>query len=55
MKVRGFSITVSDEEILNSREEVSHKDGMLFCPEGAATFAAFKKSLHMDLYQKMTE
>ena len=48
----GFSITVSDEEILNSREEVSHKDGMLLCPEGAATFAAFKKSVNNGLISK---
>ena len=42
----GFSITVSDKEILKSRDEISQNDGMLLCPEGAATYAAFKKSLH---------
>ena len=41
----GFSITVSDKEILKSRDEISQNDGMLLCPEGAATYAAFKKSL----------
>ncbi len=48
---KGFSITVSDVEILNSRQTVSHKDGMLLCPEGAATFAAFKKSLNKGLIE----
>jgi len=48
----GFSITVSDEEILNSRKSVSYKDGMLLCPEGAATFAAFKKSLNEGLIEQ---
>ena len=48
---KGFSITVSDDEILNSRQTVSHKDGMLLCPEGAATFAAFKKSLNKGLIE----
>ncbi len=49
---KGFSITVSDEEILNSRESVSKKDGILLCPEGAATFAAFKKTLNQGLIKK---
>ena len=49
---KGFSITVSDDEILNSRQSVSHKDGMLLCPEGAATFAAFKKSLNQGLIEQ---
>ena len=48
----GFSITVSDDEILNSRQSVSHKDGMLLCPEGAATFAAFNKSLNQGLIEQ---
>ena len=48
----GFSITVSDDEILHSREQVSCNDGMLLCPEGAATFAAFNKSLKEGLISK---
>ena len=43
---KGFSISVSDEEIIKARDEVSQKEGTLLCPEGAATFAAFKKSLN---------
>ena len=43
---KGFSISVSDEEIIKARDEVSQKEGTLLCPEGAATFAAFKKSVN---------
>ena len=39
---KGFSISVSDEEIIKARDEVSKKEGTFLCPEGAATFAAFK-------------
>ena len=41
----GFSITVSDEEILIDRDFISKQDGLLMCPEGAATFSALKKAL----------
>ena len=49
---KGFSISVSDEEIIKARDEVSQKEG-ISCPEGAATFAAFKKSLIQELCQRM--
>ena len=42
----GFSVSVTDEEIISSRDEVSKKEGTLLCPEGAATFSAFKKALN---------
>jgi threonine synthase len=45
----GFAITVSDEEILLARNEISSSEGSLLCPEGAATFAALKKSLSSGL------
>jgi len=48
----GFSIAVSDEEIVTARDEISISDGTLLCPEGAATFAAFKKSLSSGLVSK---
>ena len=41
----GFAITVSDDEIIKARDFVSKTEGTLLCPEGAATLAAFKKSL----------
>jgi len=41
----GFAIAVSDESIEQARKEVAGDDGLLLCPEGAATFAAYKQSL----------
>jgi threonine synthase len=41
----GFAITVEDEAIDNAQREVAHSDGILLCPEGAATLAAYWKSL----------
>jgi threonine synthase len=41
----GFAIAVSDDEIVDSQQEVSTQDGLLLCPEGAATYAAYTRSL----------
>ena len=41
----GFAIAVSDDEIFTARDEVAKEEGLLLCPEGAATFAAYKQSL----------
>ncbi len=41
----GFAIAVTDEAILAAREEVAGAEGLLLCPEGAATYAAYKQSL----------
>ncbi len=41
----GFAITVSDEAIEAGRTEVAGQEGLLLCPEGAATYAAYLKSL----------
>ena len=41
----GFAIAVSDETIAAGLEEVSREEGFLMCPEGAATYAAYKQSL----------
>jgi threonine synthase len=41
----GFAISVDDDDIIDARDTVAHKDGLLMCPEGAATFAAYRKSL----------
>jgi threonine synthase len=38
----GFAIAVSDDDILAAREEVGRAEGLLLCPEGAATYAAYK-------------
>ena len=41
----GFATAVTDEAILFSRDEASKKEGMLMCPEGAATLAAYQQEL----------
>jgi threonine synthase len=38
----GFAIAVDDHAILAAREEVARAEGLLLCPEGAATYAAYK-------------
>ncbi len=41
----GFAIAVSDEAITAALHEVAREEGFLMCPEGAATFAAYRHSL----------
>ena len=41
----GFAVSVSDEEICSAHSECALKEGILLCPEGAATLAALKKEL----------
>ena len=41
----GFAVAVSDEEIISLHRECAFKEGILLCPEGAATLAALKKEL----------
>ncbi|MCH2210541.1 MAG: threonine synthase [Fuerstiella sp.] len=41
----GFATAVTDESILQALEEVSRRTGLLLCPEGAATYAAWKQEL----------
>ena len=41
----GTAITVSDEEMLDSIEEMALQEGIFACPEGAATLAGLKKLL----------
>ena len=41
----GFAIAVSDEAITAGLDEVARTEGFLMCPEGAATYAAYKQSL----------
>jgi len=38
----GLAVSVSDEEILDSLSELAQKEGMVVCPEGAATYAGLK-------------
>jgi threonine synthase len=41
----GFAAAVSDEHILDARARVAANDGLLLCPEGAATLAAYEDAL----------
>ena len=42
---KGFAIAVDDDKISNALNEVAREEGLLLCPEGAATYAAYKQSL----------
>ena len=39
---KGFAIAVSDEKISAALNEVAREEGLLLCPEGAATYAAYQ-------------
>jgi threonine synthase len=41
----GFATAVEDEAILAARDTVGRKEGILLCPEGAATYAAYVEEL----------
>jgi threonine synthase len=41
----GFAIAVSDDAISTALDEVARQEGLLMCPEGAATYAAYKQGL----------
>jgi threonine synthase len=45
---KGFAIAVTDEAISASLDEVARREGFLLCPEGAATYAAYKQALADD-------
>jgi threonine synthase len=45
----GFAIAVSDEDIHIMAEGIGREEGLLMCPEGAATAAAYKVALERDL------
>ncbi len=42
---KGFAIAVPDDAIAAGLAEVAREEGFLMCPEGAATYAAYKQSL----------
>jgi threonine synthase len=41
----GFAMAVSDEAILEARDAIAAEDGLLLCPEGAATAVAYARAL----------
>ncbi|RYD48837.1 MAG: threonine synthase [Sphingomonadales bacterium] len=42
---RGFAMAVSDAAIVQAVDDAARKDGLLLCPEGGATLAAWRDSL----------
>jgi threonine synthase len=41
----GFAIAVEDAAITQALDDVARQEGLLLCPEGAATYAAYKQAL----------
>jgi threonine synthase len=41
----GFATAVDDEAIMQAWREVAAEEGLLLCPEGAATYAAYKQAI----------
>ncbi len=41
----GFAISVDDEAIMDAQAEMARVEGLLLCPEGAATYAAWHAAL----------
>jgi threonine synthase len=41
----GVAMAVSDEAIAQAVDDAARKDGLLLCPEGGATLAAWRKAL----------
>jgi threonine synthase len=48
----GAAIAVSEDAILKAVEDAAHDDGFLFCPEGGAVLAAWRKALESGLVGK---
>lgn len=48
----GFAIAVEDDAILDVQKRIGQEDGLLLCPEGAATAAAYLQALRDGLVQK---
>ena len=45
----GFALAVDDARIEQARSEVAARDGLLLCPEGAATYAAYLEAARRGL------
>ncbi len=41
----GFALAVDDDAIVAARAEVAREEGLLLCPEAAATYAAYRQAL----------
>ncbi|MDP6212533.1 MAG: threonine synthase [Candidatus Thalassarchaeaceae archaeon] len=45
----GFAISVTDDETLEMQRQIGLNEGLLLCPEGAATVAAYRNSVESGL------
>ncbi|WP_428409224.1 threonine synthase [Hyphococcus sp.] len=41
----GFAVAVEENDIFKARDAIAREEGLLLCPEGAATYAAYRQSL----------
>jgi threonine synthase len=48
----GTAISVSDSEIMASRQQLAQKEGIFSCPEGAATLAGLTKLFNQGIIQR---
>ncbi|MEL6874999.1 MAG: threonine synthase [Pseudomonadota bacterium] len=48
----GFAIAVDDEAIMAAQQKIGRKEGLLLCPEGAATVAGYEAALQQGLISK---
>jgi threonine synthase len=48
----GFAIAVGDDEIAAAQVDIPARDGLLMSPEGAATFAAYRKAREAGLVSR---
>ena len=41
----GFAMAIEEKSIFEARDQVARSEGLLLCPEGAATYAAYRQSI----------
>ena len=51
----GAAMAVSDSDIIQAQSDVAVRDGLLMCPEGAATYAAWHQALAAGMVQATDE
>jgi threonine synthase len=48
----GFAIAVPDKEITQAVADAAREDGLLLCPEGGATLAAYARAIEQGLVRR---
>ncbi|WP_407067087.1 threonine synthase [Hyphococcus lacteus] len=51
-ETNGFAIAVDEKDIFDSWREVARDEGFLLCPEGAATYAAYRQAVKTGQIEK---